>query len=80
MQILLSPAKRMNFKPGENEITPTKALFPKKRDQLIAVCNGLTVEEIAGMMKINPAMAHEVQEQFSTFGMRSTPVRAAALA
>lgn len=80
MQILLSPAKRMDFTRGENEITPTKALFPKKRDQLIAVCNGLTVEEIAGMMKINTAMAHEVQEQFSTFGMRNTPTRAAALA
>ena len=80
MQILLSPAKRMDFKRGDNEIAPTKALFPKKRDELIAVCNGLSVEEIAGMMKLNLSMAHEVQEQFNTFGMRSTPVRAAALA
>lgn len=80
MQILLSPAKRMDFKRGDNEIAPTKALFPKKRDELIAVCNGLSVEEIADMMKLNLAMAHEVQEQFNTFGMRSTPVRAAALA
>lgn len=32
------------------------------------------------MMKLNLSMAHEVQEQFNTFGMRSTPVRAAALA
>lgn len=80
MQILLSPAKRMDFKRGDNEIAPTKALFPKKRDELIAVCNGLSVEEIADMMKLNLAMAHEVQEQFNTFGMRSTPTRAAALA
>lgn len=80
MQILLSPAKRMDFKRGDNEIAPTKPLFPKKRDELIAVCNRLSVEEIAGMMKLNLSMAHEVQEQFNTFGMRSTPTRAAALA
>ena len=80
MQILLSPAKRMDFKRGDNEIAPTKPLFPKKRDELIAVCNRLSVEEIAGMMKLNLSMAHEVQEQFNTFGMRSTPTRAAARA
>jgi len=80
MQILLSPAKRMDFKRGDNEITPTKALFPKKRDELIAVCNGLSVEEIANVMKLNPVMAREVLDQFRTFSLRSTPTRAAVLA
>lgn len=80
MQIILSPAKRMDFKRLANEIKPTKALFQKKRDELLTRCRMMSPKEIATEMKLNPVMAHEVYEQFQTFGLRSTPSRAAALA
>ena len=40
----------------------------------------MSTEEIAAEMKLSPQKAHEVFEQFQTFGLRSTPSRAAALA
>lgn len=80
MQILLSPAKRMDFHRVDNEITPVKPLFPKKRDELMDACRTLSVEEIARLMKLNPVMALEVKGQFQTFGTRNNPTRAAALA
>lgn len=66
MQILLSPAKRMDFHRADNEITPVKPLFPKKRDELMDACRTLSVEEIARLMKLNPVMALEVKGQFQT--------------
>lgn len=70
----------MDFNRADNEITPTKPLFPKKRDALLSVCRTLQVEEIGEKMKLNPVMALEVQAQFRTFGMRNSPIRAAVLA
>lgn len=80
MQILQSPAKLMNFNGLHDERVPTKPLFTKKTKELVTLCQQLSAKEIAGMMKINATMAHDVYEQFQTFGFRDTQQRAAALA
>jgi hypothetical protein len=51
MQIILSPAKLMNFGPSTEKIAPTQPLFPEKTNELFAVYRKLSVEEIAGKMK-----------------------------
>lgn len=80
MQIILSPAKLMDFSDGQETIKASKSLFPEKTKELITVCRELSEREIAAEMKINAKMAHEVYEYFQTFDLKSTPRQSAALA
>lgn len=80
MQIILSPAKLMNFGETDKNIKTTKPQFLDKTKQLIDVCQQLSAKDIADKMKINNDMAHDVHEYFQTFNFKSTPRRAAALA
>lgn len=79
MQIILSPAKLMDFSAKTEKIELTKPLFPDKTRELVSVCQQLTESEISSAMKINPKMAREVYEYFQTFDFDTTPRRAAAL-
>ncbi len=80
MQIILSPAKLMDFsaKKGNTEIT--KPLFPNKTKELVSLCQQMSESEISFAMKINPKMAREVYEYFQTFYFETSPKCAAALA
>lgn len=80
MQIILSPAKLMDFSDKKKDIKPSKPLFPEKTKELITVCRQFSEREIATEMEINAKMAHEVYEYFQTFDLRSTPKQSAALA
>lgn len=78
MQIILSPAKLMDFSGGTGDIKPTKPLFPEKTKELITACRQLSEREIATGMNINAKMAQEVYGYFQTFDLRSTPKQLAA--
>ncbi|MDY9920082.1 MAG: YaaA family protein [Proteiniphilum sp.] len=80
MQIILSPAKLMDFSGKGGDIKSSRPLFPERTKELIAVCRRLSEREIATEMEINAKMAHEVYEYFQTFDLRSTPKQSAALA
>ena len=80
MQIILSPAKLMDFSDEMKEVKSTRPLFPEKSKELIAVCRQLSEREIADEMTINAKMAREVYEYFQTYDLRSTPKQSAALA
>jgi cytoplasmic iron level regulating protein YaaA (DUF328/UPF0246 family) len=79
MQIILSPAKLMDFGPSTKKIAPTQPLFPKKTSELIAVYRKLSVEEIAEKMKINIQKAYNVYEYFQTFDFNEILQRPAIL-
>lgn len=80
MQIILSPAKLMNFGDKDENIKTTKPQFLDKTAELVEVCRQLSVKEIADVMKINNNMARDVFEYFQTFNSKSAPRRAASLA
>ncbi len=80
MQIILSPAKLMDFSVKTGGQKSTKPLFPEKTKELINVCRQLSDKEIAAEMEINARMAHDVYEYFQMFDLRSTPEQPAALA
>lgn len=80
MQIILSPAKLMDFSDEMKEVESTRPLFPEKSKELIAVCRQLSEREIADEMTINAKMAREVYEYFQTYDLRSTPKQSAAIA
>jgi len=80
MQIILSPAKLMDFSANTASVKPTKPLFPEKTKELLSVCRQLSENEIAGTMKINPKMAREVYGYFQSYDFKSTPREPASLA
>ncbi len=80
MEIILSPAKLMDFSHEAQDIKLSRPLFPEKTDELVAVCRQLSEREIAQEMKINAKMAHDVYGYFQMFDQPSTPQKCAALA
>lgn len=80
MQLLLSPAKLINFKEIPETIKGTSPLFLKKTDELVNFCQGLSVSDIAQLLKISPKMAHDVYGYFQTFHLDIAPQRSAAFA
>lgn len=80
MQIVISPAKLMNFEGSIPAVKTTAPLFPEKTATLVEICRQLSEREIVAKMKVNATIAHHVYEYFQTFDFESTPRRAAALA
>lgn len=80
MQIVLSPAKLMDFDGADDSVKATDPLFTDKTAELVAVCREMSIDEIAASMNINPQMAHDVFGYFQTFDLPVAPRRAAALA
>ncbi len=80
MQIVISPAKLMNFEGAIPASGTTMPLFPEKTATLVEVCRQLSERDIIAKMKVNATIAHDVYEYFQTFDFESTPRRAAALA
>lgn len=80
MQIILSPAKLLDFSKKNVEIKPSAPLFPKMTDELVDVCRNLSESEIAAAMEVNAKIAHEVYAYFQTFDFKNTPSQSAAFA
>lgn len=80
MQLLLSPAKLMNFKDKTESVTGTTPLFTEKTNLLVEFCQQLSVSEIAKLLKINMKMAHDVYGYFQTFLLNNELERSAAFA
>ena len=80
MQIVLSPAKLMDFDGADDSVKAIDPLFTDKTAELVAVCREMSVDEIAASMNINPQMAHDVFGYFQTCDLPVAPRRAAALA
>ena len=79
MQVILSPAKLMDFLANTRDVKATKPLFPQKTNELVTACQKLSREEIAKTMKINPKMAHDVHGYFQEYHLKTTPREPAAL-
>lgn len=80
MQLLLSPAKLINFEDKAESITGTKPQFLDKTNHLVEFCQQLSVEEIAKLLKINLKMAHDVYGYFHAYHIDSDVERSAAFA
>ena len=80
MQLLLSPAKLINFTDKTESVVGTTPLFTKKTNLLVEFCQQLSVEEIAKLLKINLKMAHDVYGCFQTFHLDNDMERSAAYA
>ena len=80
MQLLLSPAKLINFKDRTESVKGTNPLFLEKTNQLVEFCQSLSVNEIASLLKINLKMAHDVYGYFHTFHLNNELERSAAFA
>ena len=80
MQIIMSPAKLMNFNGQDKNIETTTPLFAQQTEEILQVCQKLSASEIAGQMKVNAGIAKNVFEYFQTYNAGSTPSKAAALA
>ncbi len=80
MQIIMSPAKLMDFDLREESVKTTKPVFPKKTEKILNVCKKLSETEIAEKMKVNRDIAQKVYGYFQSFNSKGTPQRAASLA
>lgn len=80
MQLLLSPAKLINFKDKAETVEGAPPLFAEKTNLLVELCQQLSVEEIAKLLKINMTMAHDVYGYFQTFHLENELERSAAFA
>ena len=78
MQLLLSPAKLINFTDKTESVVGTTPLFTEKTNVLVEFCQQLSVNEIAKLLKINLKMAHDVYGYFQTFHLDNSVERSAA--
>lgn len=78
MQLLLSPAKLIDFNNKQETVKGTTPLFLEKTKELSTFCQQLSVSEIAKLLKINPKMAHDVYGYFQTFHLNNEVERCAA--
>lgn len=80
MQLLLSPAKLIDFNDITETVSGTTPLFTEKTNLLAQFCQQLSVNEIAQLLKINLKMAHDVYGYFHTFHLNNSIERSAAFA
>lgn len=80
MQLLLSPAKLIDFSNPLEEVERTTPLFLNKAKQLVEYSCSLSIQEIASLLKINVKMAHDVYGYLHSFHLPEAPQRCAAFA
>lgn len=80
MQVIMSPAKLMDFHNIRETVKSTKPMFAGKTAQLLEVCKKLSISEIARLMVIRNDKARNVHEYFQTFDFKNTLQRSAAFA
>lgn len=80
MQIIMSPAKLLDFDSNKDNVKTTNPIFTEESKQLIEVCKRLSTDDIADIMKVNRNIANNVYGWFQSFYFDAIPTRAAALA
>ena len=80
MLITLSPAKLLDFETPVPFGEHTIPLYRKEADELYKLLRGVPVEEIGGLMNINPQLAHDVYQYINAFPLGRTPQRQAVFA
>ncbi|MDR3056726.1 MAG: peroxide stress protein YaaA [Prevotella sp.] len=80
MIIIMSPAKLQNFETPVPTKEATTPLYGKEAKGLYKSMEGISVEEIASLMSINPQMAHDVYQYIHAFPLSKTPQKQAAFA
>lgn len=80
MQIIMSPAKLLDFGSKDDNIKTTVPAFESKTEQLVQVCKKLSVDDIVQIMKVNRDIANEAYGWFQSIEFDTTPMRAASLA
>lgn len=80
MIIIMSPAKLQDFETPAPIKEATTPLYAKEAKELYKSMEGITAEEIASMMNINPQMAHAVYQYIHAFPLSRTPQKQAAFA
>lgn len=79
MQIIMSPAKLLDFSGEDTQVETTTPRFEEMTNQLIEVCQKLSVDEIKSIMKVNHDIANNAYGWFQSFYSNTVPTRAAAL-
>lgn len=80
MIVTLSPAKLMDFRKSVKVKAQTKPLYVKEADYLVDKLKDYSVEELGGLMNINPKQAFDVYQYIHSFHMDKTPCKPAAFA
>lgn len=80
MQIIMSPAKLMDFNEEVNNGGATNPVFSDKTNILVDECKLMSHEVIMQKMQVNAQIARQVYEFYQTFSFPSTPQQAASLA
>lgn len=80
MQIIMSPAKLLDFKGEDIQGVSTTPRFSEMTDQIVEVCKTLSVQDIEQEMKVNHDIANTAYGWFQSFNSESVPTRAASLA
>lgn len=79
MIITLSPAKIMEFR-SPQRIEPTEPVFKQQRDEIIALLQQLSVDEMKNLMDLNQQQIELVFPKIHQFGTEKAPVASAAFA
>lgn len=76
----MSPAKLQDFETPAPIKESTTPLYGKEALDLYKSMEGITTEEIASLMSINPQIAHDVYQYIHAFSLSKTPQKQAAFA
>ncbi len=63
MQIIMSPAKRMDFSTREQNVKTTRAVFSRKTGEVLEVCRRLSGTDIAEKMEVNREIARQLSSE-----------------
>lgn len=80
MIITMSPAKLQDFESPVPVREATIPLYAKEAKELYKSMEGISAQEIASLMSINPQLAHNVYQYIHAFPLAKTPQRQAAFA
>lgn len=80
MIIIMSPAKLQDFETPPPTKEATTPLYGKEAKVLYKSMEGISVEEIASLMSINPQMAHDVYQYIHAFPLSKTSQKQASFA
>lgn len=80
MIIIMSPAKLQDFESPAPVKEATTPLYAKEAKELYKSMEGISMGEIASLMRINPQLAREVYQYIQGFPLSQTPQKQAVFA
>ncbi len=79
MLVVVSPAKKLNMKPVDG-VLPTEPIFSEQAQELAAVANKLSLDELQKLMGLSQSLAKLNAERFDAFGAQNKKPAALAFA